>query len=101
MLASLPPTIEELVEQLEDPSSEADVEGWAEALRATSECAICSTAIVDPFSFAETAVQHYEVAGADADAFHERIESAVLSSGTETGGWGDGSLCAYHNETMA
>ncbi len=37
----------------------------------------------------------------DADDAHERIEMALRGSGVETGGWGDGSLCAYHNEQAA
>lgn len=101
MLASLPPTIEELIARLEDTSAEADVEGWAEALGATGECGICGTMIIDPFSFAEAAVQHYEISGDDADDAHERIETAIRASGVEIGGWGDGSLCAYHNEQAA
>ena len=101
MLTSLPPTVEQLIEQLGDSGTEADVEGWAEALGATGECAICSITIIDPFSFAEAAVQHYELSDDVADVAHERIEAAIRASGVETGGWGDGSLCAYHNEQVS
>ena len=100
-LSSLPTTIEELIKKLEYSSAETDVEGWAEALGATGECAICNTTIINPFSFAEAAVQHYELPDDSADDTHERIETAVRNSGVENGGWGDGSLCAYHNEQMA
>lgn len=100
-LSSLPDTIEDLIENIEDPHGEADIEGWAEALGATSECAICSTTIIQPFSFAEAAVQHYEIPEGDDVDVHERIEAALRASGAETGGWGDGSLCAYHNEQAA
>ena len=100
-LSSLPSTIEDLIEELEDPSGETDFEGWAQIFGATSDCAICSTTIIQPFSFAESAVQHYEVSEADADDAHERIETAIRSSELEIGGWGDGSLCAYHNDQAA
>lgn len=103
MLASLPPTIEELIERLEDPRAnvEDNIERWADALGATSECGICSTTIIQPFSFAEAAVQHYQLSESEVDDAHDRIESALRACGVETGGWGDGSLCAYHNEQAA
>lgn len=100
-LSSLPDTVEDLIGSLEDPRGEADIEGWAEALGASSDCAICSTTIIQPYSFAEAAVQHYETSEADADDVHEQIEAALRASGAETGGWGDGLLCAYHNEQAA
>lgn len=100
-LSALPDTIEELIERLKDPHQEADIEGWAEALGAISDCANCPTTIISTFSFAEAAVQHYEDTEADVDNAHERIETALRASGIETGGWGDGSLCAYHNEQAA
>ncbi|MCY3876728.1 MAG: hypothetical protein OXF88_20855 [Rhodobacteraceae bacterium] len=101
MLGSLPDTVEQLIKAIEYPGFEADICGWAEALGATGDCAICGMTVVQPFSFAESAVQHYEVSGEhDADA-HERIEIALRASGAETGDWGDGSLCAYHNEQAA
>ena len=100
-LSSLPDAVEKLIGAIEDPGSKADIDGWADALGATSDCAICSTTVIQPFSFAESAVQHYEIPGEhDADV-HERIEAALRVSGAETGGWGDGSLCAYHNEQAA
>jgi hypothetical protein len=73
------------------------MEGRADALEATRACAICGTTIVDPYSFAETALQH---CGADdgGGELQNRIETAIRQSSTETGGWGDGSLCAYHSE---
>lgn len=100
-LSSLPETIDELLQELEDPRGEADVEGWAEALGATTNCAICGTTIIKPYSFAESAVEHYQVPEEAAANVHERIETAVSRSSAETGGWGDGSLCAYHNERAA
>ena len=97
MLADLPATIDELVEQLESSDGETDIEGWAEALETTRACAICGTTIVDPYSFAEAALQYYEADDGGGE-LQNRIETAIRRSSTETGGWGDGSLCAYHNE---
>ena len=100
-LASLPTTINELMEELEHPGGDADVENWAVALDATNACYICSTKIVDPSAFAEAVLKHYGVADDEAGNIRERIEAAIRNSAVETGGWGDGSLCAYHNEQMA
>jgi ppGpp synthetase/RelA/SpoT-type nucleotidyltranferase len=100
MLASLPATIDELMEEIESPGG-GGVESWAEALDATNKCGICGETIVRPFAFAEAVLRHYDVSDDEADDIHERIEIAVRNSSTETGGWGDGSLCAYHNEQMA
>jgi len=94
MLSDMPSTIAELVEQLE--SSGSDV-GWADALDATRACAICGTKIVDPSAFAEAALRHYDAADEDGE-LQNRIQMAIRDSSAETGGWGDGSLCAYHNE---
>ena len=96
-LYSLPDTVENLIEAIHDPRVEADIEGWAGALGATTDCALCSTTIIQPSSFAESALQHYEIPeGADADVY-ERIEAALYGSGSETGGWSSESLCAYHD----
>ena len=100
-LSSLPGTIDELIEDLEDPRGEADIEGWVETLGATNDCAICSATVIDPYSFGEAAIDNYELTDAEADDACERIERALRASGVETGGWGDGSLCAYHNEQAA
>jgi len=100
MLAILPATIDELLKQLESPQGEPDIEGWGEALEATNACGICGTTIVDPYAFAEAALKHYDTADEDGD-LHNRIETAIRRSSAETGGWGDGTLCAYHNEQMA
>ena len=96
-LSSLPDSAEDLIEAIGDPSVEADIEGWAEALGATSDCTVCSTTVIRPSSFAKAAVQHYEVPeGEDADVY-ERIEVALCASGLETGGWNSESLCSYHD----
>ena len=101
MLSSLPDTLGDLIEKLEDPRGEPDIETWADALGATRVCMTCGETIVQPFSFAEAVVEHYGVSEADADDAHERIENAVRSSGIEIGGYEEGSLCAYHNEQAA
>jgi ppGpp synthetase/RelA/SpoT-type nucleotidyltranferase len=98
MLSSLPDTIEEFIEQLEDRQDEPDIAGWAEALGATDDCAICGTTIVHPDTFAEAVVHHYDVPESEADEVAQRLEGAIRNSGTETGGWDSSSLCAYHAE---
>ena len=100
-LGSLPDTIDELIESIENTQDETDIESWAEALDATSDCRVCSATVVDSYSFAESAVQHYEVPEDKGEELHQRIENALNNSGVDTGGWGDGSLCAYHNEQAA
>jgi hypothetical protein len=100
MLADLPATIDKLMEELESPGSGAGIEAWAEALGATHDCAICGTSIVDPSAFVEAVLSHYDAADEDGD-IQQRIETAILRSSAETGGWGDRSLCAYHNEQAA
>lgn len=100
-LSSLPDTIGGLIEALEDLQAEADIEGWAEALGATTNCANCPTTIISPFSFASAAIEHYQDAGSDVEDAHTRIEAALRASGVETGGWGEGALCAYHHDLSA
>lgn len=93
-LASLPATIEEFMAVLN--ASEADIESWADALGAVNECAICGTSIVDPGEFADAIIDHY---GADED-IRDDIENVVRNSSVETGGWGDGTYCAYHSDRL-
>ena len=101
VLSSLPDTIEDLIEALEDSRTDTnEIELWAEALGATNDCAVCGTTVIPSFSFAEAVVQYYGIAEDDAD-FIERIEDAVGRSGLESGGCGNGSLCAYHNAQQA
>jgi hypothetical protein len=76
---------------------DADFEGWAEALGVIHGCAICGTPIVDPYAFAEAIIQHY---GTAADDGHDDIEAAIHNSSAETGGSGDGTYCAYHNDRL-
>jgi hypothetical protein len=101
MLQSLPATIGEMMDQLEGPSPEGDIEEWAETLEAMNECGVCSTSIVDTSNFAEAVLSHYQVPDDEADDIRNRIKAAIRNSAVDSGGWGHGSLCAYHNEQMA
>jgi putative GTP pyrophosphokinase len=98
-LSDLPETVAELIEQLDSPDGSFDIH-TAEALGATDGCAVCGMAIVHPYSFAEAVVQYYNLTGKEADEVHARVEKALCNSGIETGGWGDGVFCAYHNEQV-
>ncbi len=98
---SLPNNIEDLIDELENPLSEVDIEGWAKGFGATTDCAICGTTVTRTFSFAEAAVGYYNIPEKAKDAAREQIENALSKTSVETGGWGDGSLCAYHNAQAA
>jgi len=101
MLSELPASVEELIEDLEDPRHEIDIVSIAEVLGATKECAICSDSIVDPYGFAEAAIEHYELSGDRADQAFQRIEEAIWQSGVDMGGENDSSLCSYHANQAA
>jgi hypothetical protein len=102
MLSDLPSDWHELVDHLEHPPKDedvdADVERWASALDTVGECGICGTAIIGADGFAEAVVEHYGLEGDDADEARERIDRAVFSSGVEVGG--GGGLCSYHADAM-
>ena len=97
----LPPTVDDLIAILEDPYDEPNIEGLAQTLGAIHPCPMCSVAIVEPFSFAEAAVQHYDVPGPDDVCVQERIQAAIRASGIEIGGFDEGELCGYHVEQAA
>jgi hypothetical protein len=102
ILTSLPNSVEELIEQLEDPrEDEVDIEGWADALGATGQCAICNTMIIDPYAFGEAVMYHYKLADPEASEVQKRIERAIYGSSAETGGVESSSLCSYHADQMA
>ena len=92
----LPDTAEELLAKIKDPERETDVVGLAVALGAVKRCTVCGSQIIDPFTFAESVVQHYELSDSEAD-IAARIDTAVRQCGVETGGWNNSSLCAYHD----
>jgi hypothetical protein len=98
--ASLPDTVDELIEQLEDPRDEIDIEAWANALGATGQCAICSAVIIDAYSFGEAVIDHYQLTDPEATQVQERIEGAIYGSGAETGGSENSSLCSYHDDLV-
>ena len=95
MLSELPATVEELIEELEDPRGETDIVFLADALGATEACVYCSATVVAAYSFAEAAMHHYELSGDEADQAFERIEQAIYSSGVDTGGIGDSGACSH------
>jgi len=93
-LSSLPDSIEEFMNQVEGFDSGENIVSWAEALDVAGSCLVCGNAVIDAYAFAEAAVDYYK---AD-EVYMERIARAVLQSDVDTGGYGDGALCAYHNE---
>ncbi|MGH6922848.1 MAG: GTP pyrophosphokinase [Propylenella sp.] len=101
MQAELPATVEELIEDIEDLRQETDIMLLADALGVKDECAYCHAAIVDPYSFAEAAVQHYELSGDEADEVFERIEQAIMGSGVDVGGPDSSSVCSHCADKLA
>ena len=97
----LPNTVNDLIAILEDPYDEPNIEGLAQTLGAIHPCPMCSVAIVEPFSFAEAAVQHYDVPEPNDVRALERIQDAIRASGIEIGGFDEGELCGYHAEQAA
>lgn len=95
-LSSLPDTIEEFLETIEDHDGGARIYEWSAAFGTTNGCATCSAKVVDAWAFGEAAIRHYDTD----EAVMERIEGAVFRSDVDTGGDGDGSLCAYHDNAM-
>lgn len=93
MLASLPETLDEF---LDDYTGNLSLEELAGLLGATTECAVCGTAIVDADAFAEEVARHYKL-----DEPDDRVRDLVLSSGVETGDFDNSSLCSYHGHVMS
>jgi putative GTP pyrophosphokinase len=101
MLSSLPGTIDEFIEAMENTHDEPEIESWAKALGATTECAVCGNTVIQPDLFAQEATQHYEVPEEDAAEIFERIERAVNNSGADIGGPSNSNLCGYHAYQMS
>lgn len=101
LLSSLPDSVEALIEQLENARDEVDIVSIADAIGATSECAICATTVVDAETFADSIVQHYGVPDDEEADVRDRIEQAVRNSGVEMGGCNTSSLCGYHADQAA
>lgn len=76
-----------------DPGS--DIEMWAGALGGLDKCA-CGTPLVDENAFADALTEHYGLRGSKAERVRERIISAVVRSGVETGS----GLCGYCSYVM-
>lgn len=94
VLAELPETIEEL---LEDPRAYIN-ENTAGVLGATDNCAICGETIIHADSTAEALVHYYKLDGDAADEAYQKIEEAINTSDLETGGWNSSILCRYHDD---
>jgi ppGpp synthetase/RelA/SpoT-type nucleotidyltranferase len=105
VMSGVPDSWEELAEWIEAPPKDGDIDHdiheWANALNASDGCGICGTGIVDAEALAEALANHYGLSGKERDKAVERLEQAIRNSGVEVGGWGSGSLCAYHNEQMS
>jgi ppGpp synthetase/RelA/SpoT-type nucleotidyltranferase len=105
VMSGVPESWEEFAEFIEAPPKDGDIAHdiceWANALDAIDGCGICGVGIVDAEALAEALADHYQLRGRKRDAAVERLRHAVRNSGVEVGGWGSGSLCAYHNDLMS
>lgn len=96
MLSDLPDSVDDLIQELKDPRGDTDdVEHWAQALGAANRCASCGATVVNAFSFAEAAVDHYEASEDDADDVFREIETALYRSGIDTGRDGYPGHCTH------
>ncbi|MEQ8399701.1 MAG: hypothetical protein RIE24_21155 [Silicimonas sp.] len=96
ILAELPGTVDELIVDLESWSSEDRTRLFAQALDIKDECARCHAEIIDPYNFAEAAIDHYGLADPEASEAADRIQSAILGSGVDAGGGLSGyNLCSH------
>ena len=99
-LSSLPPDADGFVRAVrqaeDDGDSGSDIEMWAGALGGLNKCA-CGTTLVDDDAFADAMIKHYRLRGAKAERVRERIISAVMRSGVETGT----GLCSYCSYVMS
>lgn len=101
LLAELPATVGELIEDLESTRDDDRIRLYAQALGIDDECACCSTGIIDPYSFAEAATTHYELDDPEATDAADRMQSAIARSGVDVGGLSDSSLCSRCADYMA
>lgn len=95
LLAELPDTAEQLINELDDPRGETDVTFLARALGAADNCTYCNATVVDAYEFAEAAMYHYALSGDEADRVCNRIQHAIFGSGADTGDIGDPSACSH------
>jgi putative GTP pyrophosphokinase len=100
LLATLPETADKLLEELEDHEGAGYIIDWARAWGVTKECSICGTTIVEPYAFAEAALEHYGLPDPDASEMMNRVEQALHNSAVETGGWDTSTLCSYHADRL-
>lgn len=104
MMASLPDTVDDLLDELRFPAKDGDpqydIEHWASALGAVRTCG-CGETIVDAEVFAENAVSHYKIRGKHADEVRDEVEAEITNSGVETGGWMNSSRCSYCDHILS
>ena len=101
LLSELPDTVEQLIEEIDDPRGGQDVTLLAAALGATDNCPYCNATVVDPFGFAEAAMYHYRLSGDEADRTCERIQDAVFGSTADTGGLGAHDACSHCDSVLS
>ena len=102
VLAELPETLEELIEEISSAMSgeshwERIAYDVADVFGALNECLFCGTRVIDVDTFVESALEHYD---ANED-FDGEIRAALWDSGLETGGFNNSSLCSYHDDVMS
>lgn len=95
LLAELPPTAEQLIDELGDPRGETDVALLAVALGAADNCPYCNATVVDAYGFAEATMYYYGLSGDEADRVCDRIQDAIFGSDVDTGGVGDPDACSH------
>lgn len=93
--SELPDTAEQLIDEIDDPRHETDVEFLAAALGVAYNCPYCNATVIDPFGFSEAAMYHYRLSGEEADRVCQRIQDAIFGSGVDTGGFGETDACSH------
>ncbi|MBZ5525569.1 MAG: RelA/SpoT domain-containing protein, partial [Acidobacteriia bacterium] len=84
---------------LDDGDLTFDLTHWAQALGASSSCALCGTALVDGQALADAMVKRLKMKGSKAERTRGRITRLVTNSGVESGdSSGLCSGCAYRME---
>lgn len=90
----LPKTVQGMIEDLEKYGNEDCISLYAHALGINEGCACCPAEIIDPYSFAEAAINYYELEDPQAIEVADRIQGAILRSGVDAGGHSDSQLCS-------
>ena len=99
----LPDSLEELIEELSPKTKDELIDQpslvgqLARRFGAISRCSICEVATIDIEDLVEEILEHYDE---DAQKLRDKLTQILNNSGVETGGFENGSLCAYHDEIM-